>query len=918
MQGIAQTTYTWNLAGNGSWATAGNWTPTRTTPATNDILVINNGGTKIITDVTTETIGRLIVGGNTSITLSSSSTARTLTISNTGTGLDIQTGSTLSLTGTNGASRTLTIIFSGSGNTNTIAGTLNITDGGNPSFINFTNSSTSVTGNLSINAATCGITSTAANLTIASGGRYTHAINGGTIPTATWNTASTCNITGITTTSPSGLTQSFGNFTWDCAGHSTLINLNSLLTTINGNFTLRNAGQFNSGNGRTQNGLALSSSTNVTLNVGGNFSIEQAGANASWFILTTGTANVTMNVGGNFNMSRVGSGPVFFDCYTGTTLNTIALNITGNYVQTGGQFDWALTNSTSANFVTMNLTGNFTHSGTSILVGSTTDGGTPNGKIIFTGSGTSTFSSATPGNIGYTNFEVATGKTLELLSNASLTSQATPVIWGGQFEVMSGATIDMNTFQIVSSSGVTAGQNNAFILNATAKVITANNNGLENTTIGSVSTSIATRTYNSGADYEFQGNATGTFTTTPTAATARDIIINNTSADVVFNQSMAVNRTFNFISGRANIGSFIVTINSTASITGNTNTRYVITVPTTATNGRLRQNGLATAARVFPVGTASNYLPVTITPVATGSDFSINVFRSTTTDGLPGGPAWGPISAPRTHQVDALYRIDQIVGTNDVQIRFDWQTNAIEGAVFTALANNQIGIWVRKANWVLAAGTGSANYVNDNTANFSRTNGNLTDFGTPGTGYPYIVANIATLPFRFTMLDVTKTNRGTAFLEWQLDIDASADYFEVEESGDGITFAKLSKIYADGSKLYRYTDLLLNEGSNYYRIRAVNKQGEIVYSSIVAINNKLTATLQLLNNPVVSQLVFKHPKAVNAGYRITDLTGRTLMSGRITPNAVITQIDMSKLTSGTYILHYTDGSEQIVNQFIRN
>ena len=140
----------------------------------------------------------------------------------------------------------------------------------------------------------------------------------------------------------------------------------------------------------------------------------------------------------------------------------------------------------------MNLTGNFTHSGTSILVGSTTDGGTPNGKIIFTGSGTSTFSSATPGNIGYTNFEVATGKTLELLSNASLTSQATPVIWGGQFEVMSGATIDMNTFQIVSSSGVTAGQNNAFILNATAKVITANNNGLGNTTIGSVSTSIAT------------------------------------------------------------------------------------------------------------------------------------------------------------------------------------------------------------------------------------------------------------------------------------------------------------------------------------------------------------------------------------------------------------------------------------------
>src|SRR5439155_1824412 len=41
----AATTYTWNQTGSASWATAGNWTPTRTTPATDDILVFNNGAT---------------------------------------------------------------------------------------------------------------------------------------------------------------------------------------------------------------------------------------------------------------------------------------------------------------------------------------------------------------------------------------------------------------------------------------------------------------------------------------------------------------------------------------------------------------------------------------------------------------------------------------------------------------------------------------------------------------------------------------------------------------------------------------------------------------------------------------------------------------------------------------------------------
>jgi len=49
--------------------------------------------------------------------------------------------------------------------------------------------------------------------TFNSGSTYTHAQNGGTIPTATWNAASTCNITGITSTAPGGLGQTFGNFT---------------------------------------------------------------------------------------------------------------------------------------------------------------------------------------------------------------------------------------------------------------------------------------------------------------------------------------------------------------------------------------------------------------------------------------------------------------------------------------------------------------------------------------------------------------------------------------------------------------------------------------------------------------------------------------------------------------------------------
>ena len=49
--------------------------------------------------------------------------------------------------------------------------------------------------------------------------RHLHTTTSGTIPTATWNAASTCEINGYTTntTAPGGLGQAFGNFTWNCS-----------------------------------------------------------------------------------------------------------------------------------------------------------------------------------------------------------------------------------------------------------------------------------------------------------------------------------------------------------------------------------------------------------------------------------------------------------------------------------------------------------------------------------------------------------------------------------------------------------------------------------------------------------------------------------------------------------------------------
>ncbi|TWH99435.1 hypothetical protein IQ05_03063 [Flavobacterium tiangeerense] len=121
----AQTTYTWNQTGSASFGLAANWSPSRDTPAANDILVFNNGATTTVTDVPTQTIVGLTVAANTNVTLNTSATpAKILTITNGLSGADfsVESGSQLNVAITGGAFP-LTIAI-GTGATGIVAGSM--------------------------------------------------------------------------------------------------------------------------------------------------------------------------------------------------------------------------------------------------------------------------------------------------------------------------------------------------------------------------------------------------------------------------------------------------------------------------------------------------------------------------------------------------------------------------------------------------------------------------------------------------------------------------------------------------------------------------------------------------------------------------------------------------------------------------
>ncbi|MFZ4620561.1 MAG: T9SS type A sorting domain-containing protein [Bacteroidota bacterium] len=66
------------------------------------------------------------------------------------------------------------------------------------------------------------------------GSTYEHAVNGGTIPKATWATGSTLLVTGATANMPNNAAQNFYNITWDCPAQSAGLNLGMSNQTIGG------------------------------------------------------------------------------------------------------------------------------------------------------------------------------------------------------------------------------------------------------------------------------------------------------------------------------------------------------------------------------------------------------------------------------------------------------------------------------------------------------------------------------------------------------------------------------------------------------------------------------------------------------------------------------------------------------------
>lgn len=160
-----------------------------------------------------------------------------------------------------------------------------------------------------------------------------------------------------------------------------------------------------------------------------------------------------------------------------------------------------------------------------------------------------------------------------------------------------------------------------------------------------------------------------------------------------------------------------------------------------------------------------------------------------------------------------------------------------------------------------------------------------------------------------------------ALLEWTSEQEENSKEYQVEVSHDGRTFATIGTIAAAGnsniSKSYQFTDNAPSNGYNYYRLKMVDVNGKISYSSVVTVKSNCDSrTIKIHPNPVT---VNNNLTVIIDGYtgnlkgELMDVSGKVIRTFSLKNGTNVLPMEM--LAQATYLLRVTEQSSGAVKSF---
>jgi Secretion system C-terminal sorting domain len=214
---------------------------------------------------------------------------------------------------------------------------------------------------------------------------------------------------------------------------------------------------------------------------------------------------------------------------------------------------------------------------------------------------------------------------------------------------------------------------------------------------------------------------------------------------------------------------------------------------------------------------------------------------------------------------------------------------------------------------------------------------------TPGAAETYVVATTGgyctvydtvnvlmctPLPITLTSFAGKCKTDNTILLEWATASEINNDYFTLERSNNAIDYVEIAKINGAGNSnttlIYHSIDFNPLGGTNYYRLKQTDFNGEFEYFNIVAVENCAIKTdeISIYPNPVTNnlQLTISSVNDANASIKIYDLLGNIVQQETLTPlkkgsNKI--NINVERLPKAMYVLVLEKEGQQYQLKFTK-
>jgi len=173
----------------------------------------------------------------------------------------------------------------------------------------------------------------------------------------------------------------------------------------------------------------------------------------------------------------------------------------------------------------------------------------------------------------------------------------------------------------------------------------------------------------------------------------------------------------------------------------------------------------------------------------------------------------------------------------------------------------------------------------------------------------------AALPVSLVNFVVKKGESQTAVLDWSTTSEMNSDRFEVERSANSKSWKIITTLVSRGESnalvSYSFTDSQPNEGSNYYRLKMIDKDETFAYSRIRQLEFGSQVKTYLYPNPTSTQLTLSAGDLSKIErIEFNDISGKLLLCQNRFPKSNMNSVfNVNNFPAGLYIVKvtHTDG-----------